>query len=293
MKYLVAALIMAMLFSTVLMAQDSTISANPEDLISLLSYSYTENVFSGNIYTTLRGSTGGYAEVQIVNSKGKLYFKGKFKCEKTYVKVEGIDECYLSPISGSATEAIPFEDGEYTLKIFLDDKQVYALNFTILFVKNKYNDEKRLLMDGDWGDMAFINMTDSRVVTMNFYINGPDVCDGAGVEMQALVYRDNVFLLKGHAENLTYFNCSKTHTMLRLFYSDDDMLTKWASKEDFSVDGEYAVDLYIDNELAKTYWFTVSEGEIYSESPRGIQEGLQSERVHGKDGSAWIYSNEK
>ena len=51
------------------------ITADPENIISNLSYYSEDNTFSGSLYTSLRGTTGGHAEVVIENSRGKKYFK--------------------------------------------------------------------------------------------------------------------------------------------------------------------------------------------------------------------------
>lgn len=261
-----------------------------QDLLSTITYSYNGTVFSGDVYAAIKGTKGGDAVVNLLDPSGKVVFSKQHDCPTGYL-YGNTPMCNLAPKESEANKSFQVADGVYTLQIKINGEEIYAIDFKI-FVNNDWGS---VCVDGDWKNMAILDLNGFPSVAAIFYLGGPEYMNSEAVNLQAHIYKNGEYMMRAHMEGTYYYGCSVSSAQLMMFDEDDDHFTSWIYKDMIiSEDGEYELRLYVDREPFKVFKFTVADGQFRRDLPDTFKKGLSPDRIHGYyDDSYWLYADEK
>lgn len=262
------------------------VSVNLNDMLTTITYYYDQNKLTGDIYSSLRGLRKGEPVITVTNAAGKEFFRRKYKCEENVYSESG-PQCNLSPIDGEQATNATMVDGEYTLRVLVAGEEVYALNFNLVVTK----DFNMICVYGDWSEMASIDLAASPGVNISFFMGDPKATSES-MAVEAHLYRDGVFVGRGHVNGFYYMGCSTTSNSFMLFKDTPERFTEWITRDMILENpGEYEMKLFANRKLDKTFKFTVTQdGQVVPNQPRKMQAGLRPESNFTYPGTSWLYA---
>lgn len=262
-------------------------SVQLQDVLGTITYGYNGNQFSGDVYAAIKGTSGGDAIVNLLDADGNVVFSKKHECPTGYL-YGNTPMCNLAPAESESDKSYEVTDGVYTIQIMIDGKEVYALDYTV--VVNR--DWGSVCVDGEWKNMAILDLNAFPSVAAIFYLGGPDYQNAEAVNLQAQIFKDGQYMMRAHLEGTYYYGCSVSSAQLMMFVEDEDHFTSWIYKDIvLSEDGDYELRLYVDRELYSTYKFTVADGQFRRNLPETFKKGLSPDKIHGYyDDSYWLYA---
>lgn len=288
MKKIMSVFIISILFAMVShTASHGKVTVQLQDLLGTLTYGYNGNVFSGDIYTAIKGINGGDATVNLIDSGGKVVFSKAHKCSQGYM-YGNTPMCNLAPLESEVENTFAVSDGKYTLQILIDEKEIYTIDFSIAVNQ----DWGSVCVDGDWKNMAILDLNAFPSVAAIFFLGGPEFSNAEAVNLQAQIFKDGQYYMRAHMEGTYYYGCSVSSVQLMMFDEDEDHFTSWIYKDAvLSEDGEYELRLYVDRKLSIAYKFTVKDGVFRQSLPKSFGAGLAPDQIHGYyDDSFWLYT---
>jgi hypothetical protein len=264
-----------------------TVSVDLANLLSTLSYNYDGGSFAGDFNFNVIGLAPGDVTIVLENAAGEKVLDRTLPCQESY-SGESEQACYIS--SYETPEATPYavQSGTHTLKLMSNGKTVYEFVYDITVKKE--NDYTNVYVSGDWSKLAAIDFSAEPGLTVTVPLGGPDQCGGPYEDVQVQLLRDGELVGRGHTEGYFYPSCSTANSNFMLFYTDAENLTTWVpGKKLIFREGQYELKLFRNRVLDKTFAFTLTEGNISSTPPAGLQAGLLPDRVNASDQVFVIY----
>ncbi len=288
MKRLFLMVVAAVVLSTGATARsEEALKVDLQSLLSVITYNYDSDNFLGDLSMNFYGVGGGEITFAITDSAGNKVFEQAYPCSETYAS-DGSPACFTD--SQSVKDKIKpsqMKSGAYTLSISYSGKKFYELKYDVSVVE-QYG-LKSVYIGGDWAAMASLQLSAQPAVRVNAYGGGPGKCGMDGADVQVQLFRDGVYIAKGHMEGLFYESCSTYGVSFGLFYEDEKHLTKWLGEGDITgKDGKYELVLLKNGEPSKTYAFEVTAGKVVS-APKGVQPGLFPDKLKSYSPDPWIY----
>ena len=197
--------------------------------------------------------------------------------------------CYLSSSNAKPAEPYQVQSGPHTLRLLRGGDEVYVLAYSAKVV-DEY-DYKNVYVTGDWDKLAFIDFSADPGMYVRVELGGPDLCGGAGRNMQVQLLRNGEFVARGHIEGNFFASCSTTESSFTLFSEDANHFTVWlAGKKQIFKEGAYELKVFEDGNVLKTYVFDLAEGRVTSTPPAGMHPGLQPGRIRTGEYEFVIYA---
>lgn len=289
MKKLIHVFIVSILCATIFhTASYGKVTVQLQDLLGTITYGFNGSIFSGELYAAIKGINGGDASMNLLNSDGEVVFSKAHKCVQGYT-YGNTPMCNLEPLESEAGNTFEISDGKYTLQIFVDDKEIYSIDFSIVINQ----DWGSVCVDGDWKNMAILDLNAFPSVAAIFFLGGPEYMNSESANLQAQIYKDGQYYMRAHMEGAYYYGCSVSSVQLIMFNEDEDHFSSWIYKDAIlSEDGEYELRLYVDRKIFSTYKFSVKDGAFMRSLPKSFSAGLAPNQIHGYyDDSFWLYAD--
>ena len=261
------------------------------DLISLLStlnYNYENGQFKGDFGFSIYGIREGKVTVTIENGEGKKVFDRQFQCSEMYTYDES-PACYLDSSILPAVQPYTAVDGPHTLKILIDEKSVYSLNYYIT-TKLEY-DYKSVYITGDWDKLGLLDFSAAPGLGVSLYSGAPDQCGGKSQIIEVQLFRDGEYVARGQLDGYYYESCSTSQITFMLYTEDDKHFVDWLDPNKLAaVDGTYQLKFFKDKYPAKTFEFKIAGGKVESAPSAGLQSALQPGAVRSTEMSRLMYA---